>query len=47
VVQFMEAAASEVGFSANLRADGLKERRPWAMDLISPASEKSLGRFGA
>jgi biopolymer transport protein ExbB len=38
VVQFMEAAASEVGFSANLRADGLKERIAWQLERIEMAA---------
>jgi biopolymer transport protein ExbB len=44
VVQLMEAAASEVGFSANLRADGLKERIAWQLERIEMAAGRKISR---
>ena len=44
LVQLMEAAASEVGFSANLRADGLKERIAWQLERIEMAAGRKIAR---
>jgi biopolymer transport protein ExbB len=44
VAQLMQAAASEIRFSANLRADGLKERIAWQLDRIEMAAGRKISR---
>jgi biopolymer transport protein ExbB len=44
IAQLMQAAASEVGFSANLRADGLKERISWQLERIEMAAGRKISR---
>ena len=44
LAQLMQAAASEVGFSANLRADGLKERIAWQLERIEMAAGRKISR---
>jgi biopolymer transport protein ExbB len=44
VVQLMQAAANEVQLSANLRADGLKERIAWQSDRIEMAAGRKISR---
>ena len=44
IAQLMQAAASEVGFSANLRADGLKERIAWQLERIEMAAGRKISR---
>jgi biopolymer transport protein ExbB len=41
VAQLMQAAANEIRLSANLRADGLKERIAWQSERIEMASGRS------
>ena len=40
----MQAAASEIRFSANLRADGLKERIAWQLERIEMAAGRKISR---
>jgi len=42
--QLMQAAASEIRFSANLRADGLKERIAWQLERIEMAAGRKISR---
>ena len=42
--QLMHAAASEIRFSANLRADGLKERIAWQLERIEMAAGRKISR---
>jgi biopolymer transport protein ExbB len=44
VAYLMQAAASEIRFSANLRADGLKERVAWQLERIEMAASRKIGR---
>jgi biopolymer transport protein ExbB len=44
VAQLMQAAASEVRFSANLRSDGLKERIAWQLERIEMAAGRKISR---
>ena len=44
VAQLMQAAASEIRFSANLRADGLKERIAWQLERIEMAAGRKISR---
>ena len=44
IAQLMQAAVSEVGFSANLRADGLKERIAWQLERIEMAAGRKISR---
>jgi biopolymer transport protein ExbB len=44
VVQLMQAAANEIRFSANLRADGLKERIAWQLERIEMAAGRKISR---
>ncbi len=40
----MQAAANEIRFSANLRADGLKERIAWQLERIEMAAGRKISR---
>jgi biopolymer transport protein ExbB len=42
--QLMRAAASEIRLSANLRADGLKERIAWQLERIEMAAGRKISR---
>src|SRR5271166_2052650 len=42
--QLMQAAAGEIRFSANLRADGLKERIAWQLERIEMAAGRKISR---
>jgi biopolymer transport protein ExbB len=42
--QLLQAAASEIRFSANLRADGLKERIAWQLERIEIAAGHKISR---
>jgi len=42
--QLVQAAASEIRFSANLRADGLKERIAWQLERIEMAAGRKISR---
>jgi biopolymer transport protein ExbB len=44
VAQLMQAAASEIRLSANLRADGLKERIAWQSERIEMAAGRKISR---
>jgi biopolymer transport protein ExbB len=44
VVQLMQAAASEIRFSANLPANGLKERIAWQLERIEMAAGRKISR---
>ena len=44
VVQLMHAAANEIRLSANLRADGLKERIAWQSERIEMAAGRKISR---
>jgi biopolymer transport protein ExbB len=44
VARLMQAAASEVRLSANLRADGLKERIAWQLERIEMAASRKISR---
>jgi biopolymer transport protein ExbB len=44
VVQLMQAAAKEIRLSANLRADGLKERIAWQSERIEMAAGRKISR---
>ena len=44
VAHLMQAAASEIRFSANLRADGLKERIAWQLERIEMAAGRKISR---
>jgi biopolymer transport protein ExbB len=44
VVLLMQAAANEIRFSANLRADGLKERIAWQLERIEMAAGRKISR---
>jgi biopolymer transport protein ExbB len=44
VAHLMQAAANEVRFSANLRADGLKERIAWQLERIEMAAGRKISR---
>jgi biopolymer transport protein ExbB len=44
VVQLMQAAASEIRLSVNLRADGLKERIAWQSERIEMAAGRKISR---
>ena len=44
VAHLMQAAASEIRFSANLRADGLKERVAWQLERIEMAASRKIAR---
>jgi biopolymer transport protein ExbB len=44
IAQLMQAAASEIRFSANLRADGLKERIAWQLERIEMAAGRKISR---
>ena len=44
VVQLMQAAANEIRLSANLRADGLKERIAWQSERIEMAAGRKISR---
>jgi biopolymer transport protein ExbB len=44
VEQLLQAAASEIRFSANLRADGLKERIAWQLERIEMAAGRKISR---
>ena len=44
VEQLMQAAANEIGLSANLRADGLKERIAWQSERIEMAAGWKISR---
>ncbi len=44
VAQLIQAAASEIRFSANLRADGLKERIAWQLERIEMAAGRKISR---
>jgi biopolymer transport protein ExbB len=44
VARLMQAVASEVRFSANLRADGLKERIAWQLERIEMAAGRKISR---
>jgi biopolymer transport protein ExbB len=44
VVQLMQAAANEIRLSANLRADGLKERVAWQSERIEMAAGRKISR---
>ncbi len=44
VAYLMQAAASEIRFSANLRADGLKERIAWQLERIEMAAGRKIAR---
>ena len=40
----MQAAGSEIRLSANLRADGLKERIAWQLERIEQAASRKMAR---
>ena len=42
--QLVQAAASEIRFSANLRVDGLKERIAWQLERIEMAAGRKISR---
>ena len=44
VAQLMQAAANEIRLSANLRADGLKERIAWQSERIELAAGRKISR---
>jgi biopolymer transport protein ExbB len=44
VARLMLAAASEIRFSVNLRADGLKERIAWQLERIEMAAGRKISR---
>jgi biopolymer transport protein ExbB len=44
VAQLMRAAANEIKLSANLRADGLKERIAWQSERIEMAAGRNISR---
>jgi len=44
VAKLMQAAATEIRFSANLRADGLKERIAWQLERIELAAGRKISR---
>jgi biopolymer transport protein ExbB len=44
VAQLVQAAASEIRLSANLRADGLKERIAWQSERIEMAAGRKISR---
>jgi hypothetical protein len=44
VVLPMQAAANEIRFTANLRADGLKERIAWQLERIEMAAGRKISR---
>jgi biopolymer transport protein ExbB len=44
IARLMEAAATEIRFSANLRADGLKERIAWQLERIEMAAGRKISR---
>ena len=44
VAHLMQAAANEIRFSANLRADGLKERIAWQLERIEMAAGRKISR---
>jgi biopolymer transport protein ExbB len=44
VAQLMQAAANEIRLSANLRADGLKERIAWQSERIEMAAGRKISR---
>ena len=44
VAQLIQAAASEIRFSVNLRADGLKERIAWQLERIEMAAGRKISR---
>jgi len=44
IAQLMQAATSEIRFSANLRADGLKERIAWQLERIEMAAGRKISR---
>jgi biopolymer transport protein ExbB len=44
VAQLMQAAANEIRLSANLRADGLKERIAWQAERIEMAAGRKISR---
>ena len=44
VAQLMQAAVNEIRFSANLRADGLKERIAWQLERIEMAAGRKISR---
>jgi biopolymer transport protein ExbB len=44
VAQLMESAANEIRLSANLRADGLKERIAWQSERIEMAAGRKISR---
>src|SRR5215472_18834580 len=44
VVQLMQAAANEIRLSANLRAEGLKERIAWQSERIEMAAGRKISR---
>ena len=44
VVQLTQAAANEIRLSANLRADGLKERIAWQSERIEMAAGRKISR---
>jgi biopolymer transport protein ExbB len=44
IARLMQAAASEIRFSANLRADGLKERIAWQLERIEMAAGRKISR---
>jgi biopolymer transport protein ExbB len=44
VAKLVQAAATEIRFSANLRADGLKERIAWQLERIELAAGRKISR---
>jgi biopolymer transport protein ExbB len=42
--QLLQAAANEIRFSANLRADGLKERIAWQLERLEIAAGRKISR---
>jgi biopolymer transport protein ExbB len=44
VAHLMQATANEIRFSANLRADGLKERIAWQLERIEMAAGRKISR---
>jgi biopolymer transport protein ExbB len=44
VTQLMQAAVNEIRLSANLRADGLKERVAWQSERIEMAAGRKISR---
>ena len=44
VAKLMQAAATEIRFSADLRADGLKERIAWQLERIELAAGRKISR---